>query len=453
MEVTRDTEAVMLLTASFGKSGVGAIKPPTPMDNPLTPTEWGEFAAWLKKGAFAPGDLLKCDLADMLRHWEHPKVTVPRIRALLNRGAALGFALEKWERAGLWVVTRSDSDYPSRLKRRLRWKAPAILFGCGNKGLLNASSIAVVGSRKAGDADIEFAKGVGRRAAECGELVVSGGAAGVDQAAMFGALLAEGTAIGVLSNDLLRAATSTKYRWHLMSGNLALISPFNPEARFFVGNAMARNKYIYCLAHAAIVVSSTPDSGGTWTGAIENLRNRWVPLAVKRTETADSGNPWLVEPGGRWLEGLDDPMFGAHIDGADSRQALGQRHEAAAEPSGDARMETAIAGNLSGDSPKELCRATEQAGSDGIGGCPAEQGVAPAEDLYRAVRSLVAGLCAEPKHANEIADALGVTKPTVNVWIKRLVQDRVLKKLPKPVRYVACETDLLQQLSPSPPIR
>jgi len=174
VEVTRDTEAVMLLTVSFGKSGAGVTKP-------LTPTEWGEFAAWLKNGALAPGDLLKCDLADMLEHWEHPKVTIPRVRALLNRGAALGFALEKWERAGLWVVTRSDSDYPSRLKQRLRWKAPAILFGCGNRDLLNANGIAVVGSRRAGDADIEFAQRVGRRAAECGELVVSGGAAGVDQ--------------------------------------------------------------------------------------------------------------------------------------------------------------------------------------------------------------------------------------------------------------------------------
>jgi len=35
----------------------------------------------------------------------------------LGRGAlisalALGFATEQWQRAGLWVVTRSDPDYP-----------------------------------------------------------------------------------------------------------------------------------------------------------------------------------------------------------------------------------------------------------------------------------------------------------------------------------------------------
>ena len=237
MEVTRETEAVMLLNVSFGKSEAAKVKP-------LTPVEWGEFAGWLKDRALGPGDLLSCNLSDVLEHWEHPKLTVERVQALLDRGAALGFALEKWQRAGLWVVTRSDADYPRRLKHRLKRAAPAILFGCGNRELLSASGIAVVGSRHACDADIDFAARIGRRAAECGELVVSGGAAGVDHAAMFGALHAEGTAVGVLAENLLRAATSTKYRQHLMSGDLALVSPFNPEARFAVGNAMARNKYV-----------------------------------------------------------------------------------------------------------------------------------------------------------------------------------------------------------------
>ena len=106
MEVTRETEAVMLLTVSFGKSGTAATKP-------LTPTEWGEFAGWLKDGALGPGDLLNGNLTDLLKRWEHPKVTARRVQDLLNRGAALGFALEKWERAGLWALARSDTNYPS----------------------------------------------------------------------------------------------------------------------------------------------------------------------------------------------------------------------------------------------------------------------------------------------------------------------------------------------------
>ena len=146
-------------------------------------------------------------------------------------------------------------------------------------------------------------------------LVVSGGAAGVDQAAMFGALNAEGTVIGILADNLFRSATSAKYRWHLMSGDLTLISPFNPEARFFVGNAMARNKYVYCLAEEAVVVSSTRDNGGTWNGAVENLKNEWTPLWVKQAESPKSGNPHLVELGGRWLEHLDELVQTESADG------------------------------------------------------------------------------------------------------------------------------------------
>ena len=38
-----------------------------------------------------------------------------------------------------------------------------------------------------------------------------------------------------------------------MDNNLVLISPFYPDAGFNVGNAMQRNKYIYCLSDAAMV--------------------------------------------------------------------------------------------------------------------------------------------------------------------------------------------------------
>ncbi len=251
-----------------------------------------------------------------------------RLQALLNRGAALGFALEKWQRAGLWVLTRSDTAYPKLLKQRLGRTTPAVLFGCGNKDLLNGNGIAVVGSRHASDADIAFAEQVGQRAAARGQQIVSGGAAGVDRSVMLAALNAEGTALGVLADNLLRSATSATYRKHLMSGHLALISPFNPEARFLVGNAMARNKYIYCLSHNAIVISSTPDSGGTWSGAIENLKKGWVPLWVKPTDAPDSGNPKLVEQGAQWLTNLDDSAFDVGTDDSPREQDSATRQDA-----------------------------------------------------------------------------------------------------------------------------
>ena len=280
-------QAVLLLTVSFGKTGNAAAKP-------LSKKEWAKFAVWLNRHDLQPSSLLKGRLDVLLSRWEDHTITLSRLENLLGRGGALGLALEKWHRAGLWILTRSDSEYPGRLRKRLKAESPPVLFGCGNKRLLNQGGIAAVGSRNATEGDLTFTNNLGVAAAAQGHSIVSGGARGVDQAAMFAALQSEGTVVGVLANNLLRSVTSAEYRKHLKTNNLVLVSPFNPEAGFNVGNMMARNRYIYCLADAAVVVSSTANKGGTWHGAIEDLKAGWVPLWVKKSCTANSGNTELV---------------------------------------------------------------------------------------------------------------------------------------------------------------
>jgi predicted Rossmann fold nucleotide-binding protein DprA/Smf involved in DNA uptake len=221
--LSETTQAILLLTAYFSKAAGMDVKP-------LTNKEWGKFAHWLKNQGLFPADLLRGDLKERLTGWSDSKITPERIQALLNRGSALAVAVEKWSRAGLWVLTRSDSDYPKRLKHRLGNDAPPVFFGAGNRSLLSQGGVAVVGSRNTSEDDLAFSRALGEQAANEGLTIVSGGARGVDESAMLGALEAEGTAIGVLANDLLRAATSAKYRRHLMSNNLVLLSPFYPEA-------------------------------------------------------------------------------------------------------------------------------------------------------------------------------------------------------------------------------
>jgi predicted Rossmann fold nucleotide-binding protein DprA/Smf involved in DNA uptake len=295
MAISLQTQAVLLMTAWFTKPAKGDPKP-------LTPTEWGRFAAWLKNQEKSPEELLTShDPETCLQGWLDPSVTPDRIRHLLGRSSALGLALEKWQRAGLWVMTRSDSDYPSRLKKRLKFEAPPILFGCGNRRLLDQSGIAVVGSRDAAEEEIGYTSWLGAEIASQGFSVISGGARGVDEAAMLSALGRGGTVVGVLADSLLRAVTSQKYRDALMKNDLVLVSSFNPEAGFDVGNAMRRNRYVYCLADAAVVVTTSKEKGGTWNGAIENLKHRWVPLWVKEHLDPDSGSAALVQQGARWL--------------------------------------------------------------------------------------------------------------------------------------------------------
>ena len=204
----------------------------------------------------------------------------------------------EWMQAGVWVMTLEDPDYPEQLKRRLGAKTPQVLFGCGQRRLLQMDGLGVVGSRDASLDDLAFTKNLGGVLAAQRLGVFSGCARGVDQTAMFGALERGGCAVGVLGDGLLKAASSSKYRRYLLTGKLALVSPFDPRGAFSVGKAMGRNKYIYCLADATTVVCSVANKGGTWAGAIEVLRAGWAPVWVKNSTAQNSGNPELTRRGG-----------------------------------------------------------------------------------------------------------------------------------------------------------
>ena len=111
---------------------------------------------------------------------------------------------------------------------------------------------------------IEYTEGVGRITAAVRRAVISGGARGVDQAAMRGALEAGGKVVGILADGLEKAVVRREHRDALADGRLALICPYDPAARFNVGHAMQRNKLVYALADAALVVSSDHGKGGAW---------------------------------------------------------------------------------------------------------------------------------------------------------------------------------------------
>jgi predicted Rossmann fold nucleotide-binding protein DprA/Smf involved in DNA uptake len=164
--------------------------------------------------------LLRGEPARLLEGWTDRTVTVERVEKLLNRAGALGLAMEKWQRAGLWILIRADVDYPGRLKKQLQALSPPVLFGCGNRRLLDQVGIAVIGSRHASPEDLVLTSRLGSQAALQGLSIISGGARGVDENAMVGALAQEGTVVGVLADNLLRAATSARFRPSLMNGNL-----------------------------------------------------------------------------------------------------------------------------------------------------------------------------------------------------------------------------------------
>lgn len=396
MNTNLQTQAVLLLTAWFTKPGKGDPKP-------LTPTEWGRFAAWLKHQEKSPETLLTSnDPMDCLRGWLDPSITPNRILHLLGRSGALGLALERWQRAGLWVMTRSDVDYPSRLKKRLKFDAPPVLFGCGNRRLLDQGGIAVVGSRDAGEEELGYTSRLGAEIAAQGFSVISGGARGVDERAMLSSLEAGGTVAGVLADSLLRAVTSPKYRKALMSNDLVLLSPFNPEAGFDVGNAMRRNRYVYCLADAAVVVTSSRESGGTWSGAIENLKHGWVPLWVKEHPDLNSGNTALIQHGARCLPPVDHLRVNSLVS-QESSAATGSAPQPSEAPVTKTRASSADLDHLS------------------------------FYELF--VQRLEASASKGPVTLDDLLQQIDVSAAQIKQWLKRAEAEGRVSTLKKPLRY------------------
>lgn len=439
MSVSPNTQAILLLTAHFSKAQKGT--------NPLTPKEWGRFALWLKERSLTPEQLMTGRLAELLKGWSDKTITLDRIDGLLNRGSALALAMEKWLRAGLWVITRSDPDYPARLKKRLRTDSPALLFGCGNRALLNGGGLAVIGSRNVTDKDLAYSRNLGAMAADTGYSIISGGARGVDEASMLGALEAEGTVIGVLADNLLRACSSAKYRKYLMANNLVLISTFYPEAGFNAGNAMQRNKYIYCLSDAAMVVQSGM-KGGTWSGAMENLKKQWVPLWVKRTFDKLAGNSAIVKAGAAWVsESIKEIDFTAlfeaktvdtgSVDDLFNR-GVGGVKEGVDELSPESQFEPEPDSTIGNEVGAQHEATIDQSNQPEGGTKKRVMTLSPVEDIefYDLFLMKIQAMCGDsPKTTDELVDGLELNKTQISVWLKKAVADKKLKKLSKPVRY------------------
>lgn len=432
MQISEQTRAVLLLTAWLGKAGAGAPRP-------LTTAEWGRFAAWLHAHGQTPADFL-ADPA-LLREWSDAKVPADRIAQLLERSAALAMSVERWQRAGLWIISRSDAAWPRRLRARKGMTAPPILFGAGNPDLLQAGGVAIVGARDVDDADLDFTSRLGATVARQAANVVSGGARGVDEAAMLGALAVEGTAVGVLADSLLRAATSSRYRKYLMDGNLVLASPFNPEAGFSVANAMARNKYVYCLADAAVVIASARDKGGTWAGATENLRQGWVPLWVK-PGSAHLGNAELLHQGGKPLPDLDSLEVAALAAVSSVGKApaglLDDLPKVADTGCRGSSMETVEPDSGTADRIAEAPIAPipdeATARPQGALDTSALNGALP--DFYSLfLHRLREETSVAPLTPAELQERLGLNKTQLAEWLQQAVEEGEAEKLTRPVRY------------------
>jgi predicted Rossmann fold nucleotide-binding protein DprA/Smf involved in DNA uptake len=458
--LSANTQAILLLTAPL----ISGREPTSP--DLLTPGEYKRLARHLRDIQHQPSDLVAPGSTNLLELCQLV-VDGSRLQRLLERGFLLSEVVERWRARAIWVVSRADPEYPRILKARLRDDAPAVLYGCGDIGLLDSGGLAIVGSRDVDAGLVDYTTSIGMLAAQAGRTVISGGARGIDQAAMRGALEAGGRTCGILADSLERAAMNREHRDQIIGERLVLVSPYDPSAGFNVGNAMQRNKIIYAFADAALVVSSDLNKGGTWSGAVEQLgKYKFVPVFVRSTGYTSAGLEGLRMKGAlAWPEPRDIDELEAifrtdvppHDNGAQVSLFSHDSTTSLQAMTDVAPAETAAAASIIGspteendNGPYPAHQAKDEDGPQGtkdaiapsIIQTPPPAASSPAEVVFSAVRTALLSILDKPLKDAEIAEALGVSNTQAKEWLKRLVSEGVVEKRSKPAGYVASQKKL-----------
>jgi predicted Rossmann fold nucleotide-binding protein DprA/Smf involved in DNA uptake len=393
LSISADGQAIALVCSSLATQGNRSLKP-------LTPTEWRKLAGDLHAAELRPRDLIGMPAAEIREAVGYTQEGADRLAGLLSRGGQLAIELERLASRGVWLLTRADEEYPQLLKARLGPQAPPVLFGAGPQSLLRTPAIAIVGSRDVDEVGLEFSSALGRRCAEEGFAVVSGAARGVDQTAMSGAVSRGGGAIGVTVDPLERLVGRKDLRAAIADELLTLVTPFHPAARWHAGNAMRRNRLIYVLAQAAVVVASSTEKGGTRAGALENLKANWVPLWVR--DDGSAGNRQLLVEGGRPLPAPDPADLVIERLTEDPRGTLL-------------------------DTPEEGPSPAPAAGT-----------------LFEAAWPILSPYLREPRKEKEVAEKFELQPSQVRAWLERAADEGRVQITKRPKRYLLPEASLNQ---------
>ena len=225
--------------------------------------------------------------------------TLVRARALLSRVRAVYDCLRVYEESGYRLMTPEHPAWPRALYG-LGEQMPLFLFAWGNDALLNGPRLSVAGSRRILPETRRAAELTGRQIALEGYVLVSGGASGVDSTAQRAALQAGGGAILVPALPADRMLRDSCVRAAVTEERVLILCDALPDEPFSAPKALGRNHTIYALGHAALVVASRRERGGSWHGAADCLRGGYSPVYVWNGKNEDTvGNRGLIGLGAK----------------------------------------------------------------------------------------------------------------------------------------------------------
>lgn len=204
---------------------------------------------------------------------------------------------EQCRQKGIGILTFRDAAFPSRLRNVE--DGPVLLYYHGKLPDLDAQPvIALVGTRKATPYGLRIARSMAGQMAACGGLVVSGGALGVDAAAMEAALDAGCPTVGVLGCgvDITYPASNRKL-FERVIANGCLLSEYPPGTKPEYWHFPQRNRIISGISHGVLVVEAPAKSGALITArcALDQGRDVFVVPGNVDSAACEGSNALLLD--------------------------------------------------------------------------------------------------------------------------------------------------------------
>jgi DNA processing protein len=215
-------------------------------------------------------------------------------------------------------ISLGESGYPVSLASIS--EPPAELYLRGE--LPDSPWVAIVGSRRADAYGLRMASELGASMAANGVCVVSGGAAGVDTAALTGCLENGGNPVAVLGTGVdVAYPTANRDLFNRLVARGALVSEHPPGTPGLAHHFPKRNRIVSGLSMGVVVVRAAGKSGSLITARLAAKQGR-ILMAVPGLagEELSAGTHDLLRSGAKLVESGKDILEALGIPGGAQRR-------------------------------------------------------------------------------------------------------------------------------------
>ncbi|MFI3241690.1 MAG: DNA-processing protein DprA [Alphaproteobacteria bacterium] len=234
--------------------------------------------------------------------------------------------IKQAKKLGVKIIAFDDELYPKNLKHIA--DAPPILFVKGDEKLLNAkNNIAVVGGRNASINSRKFASRISYELSNCGVVITSGMARGIDTSAHRGAMHAMETKAPTIA--VLGTGVDVVYPKENVELYNKIIEQGCVVSEFLLGegpnqsNFPRRNRIVAGLATGTLVVEATLNSGSLITARLANEFGRDVFAVPGSPSDARSlGTNKLIKDGAILVDEAEDVLSHLQLEMPEKKQVV-----------------------------------------------------------------------------------------------------------------------------------